>query len=74
MSKLAESLRGVLDQLPVTDRASLAEYLIQSLDEVEMTQAGFDEELAKRLLEIRSGSVVGIPAEEVFRELREKYS
>jgi putative addiction module component (TIGR02574 family) len=34
---------------------------------------GFKEELNRRLEEIKSGKVKGIPAEEVTRRMREKY-
>ena len=37
-------------------------------------EQAFDAELNLRLAEIRSGQAIGVPAEEVFRDLREKYS
>ena len=36
--------------------------------------AAWDAELARRAEEIKSGKAIGIPAAQVFAELREKYS
>ena len=52
-----------------------AHFLIQSLDEE--TDAGADTawetEIMRRVAEIESGAVKGIPAEKVFAEMRKKY-
>lgn len=58
------------------DRAALARFLIQSLDEGSDPDvaAAWDVELARRAEEIRSGRVSGESAEKVFSELRAKYS
>lgn len=62
-------------ELPVRERAELAHVLIASIDE--STDPGissaWDEELKKRVREIKEGRVKGIPAEEVFAKLEEKY-
>ena len=63
-------------ELPVQERAKLAHVLITSIDEVtdgDMSSA-WDAELKKRVQEIREGRVKGIPAEEVFARLVEKYN
>lgn len=75
MTALAEKLNTELDQLPIEDRAELASFLIQSLDEGADpdAQAAWDVELARRAEELRTGKVVGIPAEKVFADLRAKY-
>ena len=58
------------------DRAELADFLIESLDEER--EEGWDEawnaELTRRLREIEEGKVVGVPAEQVIARLRAKYS
>lgn len=73
---IAEKLKVELLQLPTEDRAQLAYCLIRSLDESEDetdTQAVWEAELERRHQEMRSGAVVGKPAESVFAELRKKY-
>lgn len=65
-------------KLSTKDRAALTRTLIQSLDgdpaddSAEVEQAWHDE-VARRVEEIKSGRVKGIPAEEVFAKLRGKY-
>lgn len=63
-------------ELPVQERAKLAQVLISSIDEVtaEDMSSAWDAELKKRVREIREGKVKGIPAEEVFARLEEKYN
>lgn len=67
-----DSLDAQLLRLPPTDRARLAQLLLESLD-TEEADASPDEldrlwqaEAERRLAELRSGAVAGIPAEEVF--------
>ena len=76
MSTTAEKIRTELAGLNAAERAELAHYLIQSLDSGTDAdaEAAWDAELARRAEEIRSGRAVGIPAEQVFSELRAKYS
>jgi putative addiction module component (TIGR02574 family) len=61
--------------LPQRQRARLAHTLILSIDdesEPDVT-AVWDAEIKRRVDEIRSGQVKGIPAEEVFAQLSDKY-
>jgi putative addiction module component (TIGR02574 family) len=76
MSEIAEQLKTTLAQLPVDDRAALAHFLVQTLDEEEDSdsQAAWDAELERRFTEIESGHAEGEPAEQVLARLREKYS
>ena len=76
MTETAEKLKAQLSQLSMQERAELAHFLINSLDEgVDAdAEAAWDAELARRLEEIRSGNAVGEPADKVFAELRKKYS
>jgi len=60
------------------DRAALTKILIQALDsEPRESQVEVDEawqiEVEKRVDDILSGRVKGVPAEEVFAKLRAKY-
>ena len=61
--------------LPVRQRATLAHILLSSLDEDVKQDVDhlWAVELEKRIQDIRSGKVKGIPAAEVFAKLQEKY-
>ena len=77
MAETLDQLKLQLRTLPCQERAELAQFLLHSLDEddaPEEVAAAWAAELDRRADEILGGQVVGIPAEEVFRELREKYS
>jgi putative addiction module component (TIGR02574 family) len=71
-----EQLKDRLRALSDAERAELAHFLIQSLDDTEEdgVEAAWEAEAARRLAEMEAGNVVGKPAEEVFAELRAKYS
>ena len=74
MTEAAEKLKTELAALPVEDRAELARFLMESLDETDPGwDAAWTAELDRRWQEIESGKAVGVPGEEVFRRLREKY-
>jgi putative addiction module component (TIGR02574 family) len=57
-------------KLPSHERARLAEALIASLDEEDEIAAAWADEAERRDQELRSGSVKGIAAEEVFARIR----
>ena len=62
-------------ELSIHERAELAHILIESIEEnpgIDVSSA-WDIELRKRIREIREGKVKGIPAEEVFAKLEERY-
>lgn len=67
-----DSLDAQLLRLPPADRARLAHLLLESLDaeEAGVSPEEIDRlwqaEAERRLTELRSGAVAGIPAEEVF--------
>lgn len=74
MSPTLQDLKDASVGLPAAERAELAHFLLSSLEpEEEGWQAAWQAELSRRLEEIRSGTVVGIPAEEVLARLRERY-
>ncbi|MBU1182065.1 MAG: addiction module protein [Proteobacteria bacterium] len=60
--------------LPTESRAELAEILIQSLDEKKNEEVKFAwlAEIRRRDQEIRAGASVTKPADQVFREARER--
>ena len=76
MSATVQELKNQLGTLPVAQRAELAHFLIESLDQEPDSdaEAAWEKEVDRRVEEIKSGQVQGIPAEEVFAKLREKYS
>lgn len=76
MTETAERLKLELSQLSVKDRAELAYFLIHSLDEeVDYdVESAWDVELMRRMQEINEGTASGKPSNQVFTELREKYS
>lgn len=76
MSITAEKIRTELTSLSDIERAELAHFLIQSLNQGsdDDAEAAWDTELFRRAEEIRSGRASGEPAEKVFSELRSKYS
>ena len=66
MSNLAETLKNALS-LDVHDRATLAERLLASLEELSEEEADrlWAEEAQRRLEEYRAGHAKAVPAEEV---------
>lgn len=78
MSDNAERLMAELSALPVAERAALAQFLIRSLDDEQEADPDWDEawtaELNRRAAELRTGVATPIPADEVMRALREKFS
>ncbi len=76
MTEAVEELKSRLESLTSRERAELAQFLIRSLDQEQDDGAEslWNIELNRRATEIKSGKSVGKPAEEVFAELREKYS
>lgn len=80
MSDAVETLKPQLAALSPDERETLIEYLIALNDgpvSGSETSDDFDPEyraeLDRRLEDMRTGKDPGVPAEEVFRRLREKY-
>lgn len=71
-----DELKTALINLPAGERANIAQFLIDSLDEQPESdvERAWDAELARRYEKIENGTAEGKPAEEVFKRLREKYS
>ena len=70
-----EELIAEANSLPLEERAALADSLLKSLNPPE---ADIDKEWAsvaeRRLAELRSGKVKGIPGGEVFERVRDRFS
>ncbi|MBC8244284.1 MAG: addiction module protein [Verrucomicrobia bacterium] len=62
--------------LPSEARVQLADRLVESLDPADddLIRRLWAEEGSRRLSELRSGAVDGIPGEQAIAELREKYT
>lgn len=78
MTEAAEKLKPVLAALSPEDRAELGRFLAElpDADAGELADEWDEEyvaELNRRLADLDSGKDPGVPAEEVFRRLREKY-
>ena len=76
MTEIAEKLKAELSQLAAEDRAELAYYLIRSLDDEDKgsVQSAWEAELEQRWRDMESGAITGVPAEDVFAEMRKKYT
>ena len=76
MTETAERMKRQLLGFSPRDRAELAHFLIESLDEGQDSDAepAWDAELSRRLTDIENGLEPGQPAASVFAELRAKYS
>ncbi len=72
MSETVTQILSRLDSLSQQERAELAYAFVCSLepDEEPGTAEAWHAELSRRVAEIRSGHVVGKPAEQVFAESR----
>lgn len=70
-----EAYKSELEKLSREERAELAYFLLDSLEPAqEGAVAAWNGEISRRVAEIRSGKANGKPAEQVFAELRERYS
>lgn len=75
MTEHAEKVKQEVLQLPEADRAELARFLIESLDDPEDAdvEAAWDAELQRRVERIEQGKSRLRPAHEVLAEIRDKY-
>ena len=74
MTAAVEQLKSQASTLSAPEREELAYFLLSSLEpEDEKVQEAWRAEIARRVTEIRGGSAVGRPVDEVLAELRERY-
>lgn len=75
MTAKLESLKQELAQLPISDRAFLADFLLNSIDEVEdgVWEEAWQSELNQRLAEIDQGIILGEPHQQIIQTLKDKY-
>ncbi len=70
MSPQFEILEAEVLKLVPAERALLAEHIIASLDEDNEIESAWAVEVERRVAEIESGTVVGMPFEEVIAQAR----
>jgi putative addiction module component (TIGR02574 family) len=75
MTQIAERLKSELSQLSSAERAEIAHYLIESLDDGsdEDADKAWDAELLRRMDEIEHGTARGESDEAVIEALRSRY-
>jgi putative addiction module component (TIGR02574 family) len=75
MSTVVEKIKSELAELTTSERAHVAEFLLESLtdDDAADIEAAWDAELERRAEMIRSGTARAEPAEKVFAELRKRF-
>jgi hypothetical protein len=73
MSRTLASLKAEVISLAPAERARLLDQLIASLDRDAETEAAWDEVALKRECEIETGSVKGVPLEDVEARLEARF-
>ncbi len=73
MSRTLDSLKAEVLNLAPADRARLLDQLIASLDRDADTEAAWDELALKRENDIESGSIQGVPLEDVVARLEARF-
>ena len=73
MPRTLESLKAEVMSLAPAERARLLDQLIASLDRDAETEAAWDEIALKREIEIESGSLQGVPLEDVVSRLEARF-
>ncbi len=79
---MASSLDSLIEQaieLPVELREIMVARLLESLDEGDFSvrpeiENAWEKEISQRISDFDSGKVEGVPANQIFEELRAKYS
>jgi putative addiction module component (TIGR02574 family) len=73
MELTLEQLKDAASDLPLPERAELAHFLVQSLDEQQAAdiKAEWLAVAERRMADAKAGKVIGIPAEEVLKNLLE---
>ena len=72
MTASLETVEAGATQLSVEERTELIERLIDTVVPAPPLYAAWEAEIARRVAEMDSGLVEGIPAEKVFAEMRAK--
>ena len=71
MSAMLEELKSTVSALPVSERAELSHYLLHTLETPDEEDTAEWLALAERRMDdVRTGRVVGVPVEQVMESLR----
>ncbi|HOY80446.1 addiction module protein [Zoogloea sp.] len=73
MSRTLESLRAEVMSLAPAERARLLDQIIESLDRDAEAEGAWDQVALQRESEIESGSVTGVPLEDVIARLEARF-
>ena len=73
MSGIALEWKSELATLPARDRAELAYFLLESLGDNADAEGAWDAKLQQRIDDVQQGRVTGVPASEVFDQLRKRF-
>ena len=73
MSGNALEWKSELATLPARDRAELAYFLLDSLGNDDDGEAAWDVQLPQWIDDVQQGRVTGVPASEVFDQLRKRF-
>ena len=75
MGETVEKLKEQVEMLTNQERAEIARFVIDSLDQEtdDDAEAAWEAEFARRVSDIEGGRAVGKSAHQVFAELREKH-
>lgn len=76
MSEATKQLLAAVLELPEAERLAVADAVYESVSNppgLSENNPEFDAIIARRVEEIRSGKVVGIPGDEFMARLRQKY-
>jgi putative addiction module component (TIGR02574 family) len=74
MTEAVENLKSQFSALSVPERADLTHFLLSGIEpEEDGVEEAWQAEISRRLAEIRAGTAVGRPVEEVLAELRRRY-
>ncbi|MBX9677349.1 MAG: addiction module protein [Gemmataceae bacterium] len=73
MAEVIDSVMGQVKQLPPSDRLDLALSIVNSVLSTDDVDHEWQAELRRRIERLRSGTVQGIPLDEMLAELEERY-
>ncbi len=75
MSPTVERLKAEIEALSADERAEIVKFLtiIPDSNEEDEIELAWEQELERRLREVENGEVCGVPGDEVFEQLRQKY-
>ena len=73
MAEVIDNVMGQIKQLPASDRLELALSIVNSVLPTDDVDHEWRDELKRRIEQLRTGAVEGIPLDQVLAELSERY-